>query len=79
MLLRLVFILSLALKQVHAISSSAVALNQSAASVQAASTDNGGLVRTIRSRFFLFASKMEPRSILLDQKFYSLPHDCATT
>ncbi len=43
MLLRLVVALSLA-RHTYAISGSAVALNQPAASVQAASTDNGGLV-----------------------------------
>ena len=43
MLSRLVAILSLA-PHVHAISASAAALDQSAASVQAASTENGGLV-----------------------------------
>ncbi len=42
-ILRLVVALSLA-RHTHAISGSAVALNQPAASVQAASTDNGGLV-----------------------------------
>lgn len=44
MLLRLGAIVSLALQHVDAISSSAIALDKSAASVQAASTDNGGLV-----------------------------------
>ncbi|CAF9941974.1 hypothetical protein IMSHALPRED_003129 [Imshaugia aleurites] len=44
MLLRLLAIVSLAVKHIHAISPSAVALNKSAASVQAASTDNEGLV-----------------------------------
>ena len=43
MLLRLVALVSLA-PSIHAISETAVALNQPAASVQAASTDNGGLV-----------------------------------
>lgn len=45
MLLRLVALVSLAPKyihNVHAISASAIALNKSAASVQAASADNGG-------------------------------------
>lgn len=44
MLLRLVATWSLALKHLYAISPSAVAPNKPAASVQAASTDNGGLV-----------------------------------
>ena len=44
MLLRRLAIVSLAVKHIHAISPSAVALNKSAASVQAASTDNGGLI-----------------------------------
>ena len=44
MLLRLVATVSLAVKHIHAIPPSAVALNKAAALVQAASTDNGGLV-----------------------------------
>ena len=44
MLLRLGAIVSLALQHIDAISPSAIALNKPAASVQAASTDNGGLV-----------------------------------
>lgn len=43
MLLRFVVTVSLALPAVHAISPSAIALNKPAASIQAASTDNGGL------------------------------------
>ena len=43
MLLRLVATVSLAVKHIHAIPASAVALNKAAALVQAASTDNGGL------------------------------------
>lgn len=44
MLLRLVAAFCLALEHTYAISPSAVAPNKPAASVQAASTDNGGLV-----------------------------------
>ena len=44
MLWRLVAIVSLMPRHIHAISPSAVALNKPAASVQAASTANGGLV-----------------------------------
>lgn len=43
-LLHLMAIVSLAPRHIHAIAPSAIALNKPAASVQAASTDNGGLV-----------------------------------